>query len=97
MRLDEEQRKVIREDILFFPYRNNYWQSRHCANSNICNKLSQHSRKYINREIKKLVKEKIIRFYPTAHGKDDIFLNIHEKGQIEKEIKNKLDKLYSWK
>ena len=52
MRLTEEQRKEIREDILFFLFRNNYWQSRHCPHVNISNKLSQHSRKHINKELK---------------------------------------------
>lgn len=32
----------IREDILYFLFRNNYWQNRHTPKSNICNKLSQH-------------------------------------------------------
>ena len=31
----------IREDILYFLFRNNYWQNRHTPKSNICNKLSQ--------------------------------------------------------
>lgn len=30
----------IREDILYFLFRNNYWQNRHTPKSNICNKLS---------------------------------------------------------
>ena len=29
MGLDEEQRAEVREDILYFLYRNNYWQKRH--------------------------------------------------------------------
>lgn len=97
MRLNEKQRQKIREDILFFLFRNNYWQSRHCPHVNICNKLSQHSCKHINKELKQLFKEEIIRYYPTAHEKDDIYLNIHKKAQIEGEIKDKLNKLYSWK
>ena len=63
----------IRVDVLFFLFRNNYWQNRHTPKSNICNKLSQ-----------------------PNHGKD-IFLNIHKKSQIEREIKDKLDQLYNWK
>ena len=97
MRLSDEQRNEIRKDILFFLFRNNYWQSRHCPQVNICNKLSQHSCKHINKELNKLFKEKIIRYYPTAHGKDDVYLNIRKKAEIEAEIKDKLDKLYSWK
>ncbi|MBO6123273.1 MAG: hypothetical protein J6P09_05495 [Methanobrevibacter sp.] len=97
MRLTEKQRKEIREDILFFLFRNNYWQSRHCPEVNICNKLSQHSCKHLKKELKKLFKDEIIRYYPTAHGKDDVYLNIHKKAEIEAEIKDKLDKLYGWK
>lgn len=96
IKLDKKQESVIRKDILFFLFRNNYWQSRHCPKSNLCNKLSQHSCKHINHVLKKLFKAEIIRFYPTAHGKDDIYLNISKKAQIEEEIKDRLDKLYNW-
>jgi len=47
--------------------------------------------------LKKLFKDEIIRYYPTAHCKDDVYLNIHKKAEIEAEIKDKLDKLYGWK
>lgn len=52
---------------------------------------------HLKKELKKLFKDEIIRYYPTAHGKDDVYLNIHKKAEIEAEIKDKLDKLYGWK
>jgi len=55
MSLTEKQRKEIREDILFFLFRNNYWQSRHCPEVNICNKLSQHSCKHLKKRIEKTI------------------------------------------
>lgn len=96
MGLNKKQQNEIRKDILYFLFRNNYWQSRHTPKSNICNKLSQHPCKYINKELKKLFKEEYIRYHVTNHG-NDIFLNIHKKSQIEDEIKEKLDQLYNWK
>lgn len=87
MRLTEKQRKEIREDILFFLFRNNYWQSRHCPEVNICNKLSQHSCKHLKKELKKLFKDEIIRYYPTAHGKDDVYLNIIKKQKLKLKLK----------
>ncbi|PWB88397.1 hypothetical protein MBBTH_00030 [Methanobrevibacter thaueri] len=86
----------IRVDILYFLFRNNYWQNRHTPKSNICNKLSQHPCKKINKELGQLYKDELIRYKNTNHGKD-IFLNIHKKSQIESEIKGKLDQLYNWK
>ena len=86
----------IREDILYFLYRNNYWQNRHTPKSNICNKLSQHPCKKINKELRQLYKDELIRYKKTNHG-DDIYLNIHKKLQIENEIKYKLNQLYNWK
>ncbi len=86
----------IREDILYFLYRNNYWQNRHTPKSNICNKLSQHPCKKINKELRQLYKDELIRYKKTNHG-DDIYLNIHKKSQIENEIKYKLNQLYNWK
>ena len=96
MGLDEEQRAEVRADILYFLYRNNYWQNRHTPKTNISNKLSQHPCKEINRGLKELYKDGLIRYKKTNHG-DDVFLNIHEKFQIENEIKDKLDQLYNWK
>ena len=96
MGLYEEQEAEIRADILYFLYRNNYWQKRHTPKTNICNKLSQHPCKEINRGLKKLYKDGLIRYKKTNHG-DDVFLNIHEKSKIEKEIQHKLDELYNWK
>ena len=96
MGLNQEQMVEIRADILYFLYRNNYWQSRHTPKSNICNKLSQHPCKDINSGLKDLYKDKLIRYKKTNHG-NDIFLNIHEKSKIEHEIKDKLDQLYNWK
>lgn len=87
MRLTEKQRQEIREDILFFLFRNNYWQSRHCPEVNICNKLSQHSCKHLKKELKKLFKDEIIRYYPTAHGKDDVYLNIIKKQKLKLKLK----------
>ena len=85
----------IRERILFFLYRNSYWQKRHTPKVNICNKLSDIPCKYINRELKKLYKEKFIRFKKTNHGKD-VFLNIKKKKEIENEIEYKLKQLYGF-
>jgi len=86
----------IRIDILFFLYRNNYWQNRHTPKSNVCNKLSQHPCKKINKELKQLYKDGLIRYKKTNHD-DDIFLNIHKKSRIEEEIKDRLNQLYNWK
>ena len=61
---------------------------------NICNKLSQHPCKEINTGLKKLYKDKLIRYKKTNHG-DDVYLNIHEKSKIEEEIKDKLEQLYT--
>lgn len=96
MGLNHEQMAEIRSDILFFLYRNNYWQNRHTPKSNICNKLSQYPCKKINKGLTQLYKAKLIRYKKTNHG-DDIFLNIHEKSKIEDEIKHKLNQLYNWK
>ena len=85
----------IRERILFFLYRNSYWQKRHTPKVNICNKLSDIPCKYINRELKKLYKEKFIRFKKTNHG-EDVFLNIKKKKEIENEIEYKLKQLYGF-
>ena len=52
--------------------------------------------KEINTGLKKLYKDKLIRYKKTNHG-DDVYLNIHEKSKIEEEIKDKLEQLYNWK
>ncbi len=96
MGLNQEQQAEIRADILYFLYRNNYWQNKHTPKSNICNKLSQHPCKEVNKQLRQLYKDKLLRYKKTHHG-DDIYLNIHEKSKIENEIKHKLDQLYSWK
>ena len=93
MSKNEEDRQEIRERILFFLYRNSYWQKRHTPKINICNKLSDIPCKYINKELKKLYKEEFIRFKKTNHG-EDVFLNIKKKREIENEIEDKLNKLY---
>ena len=89
----EEDRQEIRERILFFLYRNSYWQKRHTPKINICNKLSDIPCKYINKELKKLYKEEFIRFKKTNHG-EDVFLNklvFFSFGD-----KSKLNKLYGF-
>lgn len=96
MGLNKQQQLIIRTDILYFLFRNNYWQSRHTPKSNICNKLSQHPCKYIDKELKKLYKDELIRYKKTNHG-TDIYLNIHKKSTIESEIEDKLNQLYIWK
>jgi hypothetical protein len=93
---DKKQNLEIRKDILFFLFRNNYWQSRHTPKSNICNKLSQHPCKLINKELKQLYKDEFIRYHVTSHG-NDIYLNIRQKSKIELEIKDRLKRLYEWK
>ena len=90
----KEQIAEIRAAILYFLYRNNYWQNRHTPKINIWNKLSQHPCKEINNGLKKLYKDKLIRYKKTNHG-DDVYLNIHEKSKIEEEIKDKLEQLYN--
>ena len=92
----QEQEAEIRVDILYFLYRNNYWQNRHTPKSNICNKLSFHPCKEIFKVLKKLFKDKLIRYKKTNHG-DDVFLNVREKAKIEKEIEHKINNLYNWK
>ena len=86
MGLKKEQIAEIRADILYFLYRNNYWQKKKKKKINICNKLSQHPCKEINNRLKKLYKDKLIRYKKTNHG-DDVYLNIHEKSKIEEENK----------
>ena len=95
MSKNKEYGQEIRERILFFLYRNSYWQNRHTPKINICNKLSDIPCKYINKELKKLYKDEFIRFKKTNHG-EDVFLNIKKKKEIELEIKNKLRSLYGF-
>ena len=61
---------IIQEEILFFLYHNKYFNKRHTPISNICNKLSHISCKYIKKELKNLYKLKLIRFKKTQHGND---------------------------
>lgn len=95
MGLDQKEKTEIRTDILYFLYRNSYWQNRHTPKSNICNKLSNHPCKYINKELKRLYKAELIRFKKTNHG-IDVFLNIHKQSEIYEEIKDKLTQLNTW-
>ena len=65
---DKKQNLEIRKDILFFLFRNNYWQSRHTPKSNICNKLSQNPCKLINKELKQLYKDELDSILEIAHN-----------------------------
>ncbi|RAP50250.1 MAG: hypothetical protein BZ136_01810 [Methanosphaera sp. rholeuAM74] len=96
MGLNQEQKTKIREDILYFLKRNNYWNNKHTPITNVCNKLSQHPCKYINKLLKELYKDKLIRFKKTKHGLD-VYLNIHNISEINEEIKDKIVELNSWK
>ena len=95
MVLDNRLKETIRKDIIYFLYSDNYWQSRHTPKSNICNKLSNYPCKYINKELKRLYKDELIRFKKTNHGLD-VYLNIRKKSEIENEITDKLNQLYDW-
>lgn len=86
--------KTITKDILFFLYRNHYFNKRHTPISNVCNKLSQIPCKYIKKELNELYKIKLIRYKKTNHG-NDVFLNIKKKKEIEDILSDKLDSLYS--
>ena len=86
--------KTITKDILFFLYRNHYFNKRHTPIVNICNKLSQIPCKYIKKELNDLFKIEIIGYKNTHHGKD-VFLNIKKKKEIEDIISEELDSLYS--
>ena len=85
---------TIGEDILFFLYRNHYFNKRHTPISNLCNKLSHIPCKYIKKELSNLNKMHLINFKKTHHGKD-VFLNVKKKGKIEKILSDRLDALYS--
>ncbi len=95
MSRNNEYEQDIRERILFFLYRNSYWQKRHTPKINICNKLSDIPCKYINKELKRLYKDEFIRIKKTNHG-EDVFLNIKKKKEIENEINDKLKRLYDF-
>ena len=86
--------KAITKDILFFLYRNHYFNKRHTPILNICNKLSQIPCKYIKKELNDLYKSELIRYKKTNHGKD-VFLNIKKKKEIEGILIDELDSLYS--
>ena len=85
---------TISEDILFFLYRNHYFNKRHTPISNLCNKLSHIPCKYIRRELSNLNKVQIIYYKKTRHGKD-VFLNVKKKREIENILSDRLDALYS--
>lgn len=87
-------KNTTREDILFFLYRNHYFNKRHCPIINLCNKLSHIPCKYIKKELNNLNKNFIIGFKATHHGKD-VFLNVKMKREIENIISDRLDSLYS--
>lgn len=85
---------TIREEVLFFLYRNHYFNKRHTPVVNVCNKLSHIPCKLIKRELDDLIKIKIARYKKTHHGKD-VFLNVKMKKEIEEIISDRLDALYS--
>lgn len=85
---------TITKDILFFLYRNHYFNKRHTPVSNVCNKLSQILCKTIKKELDNLYKVKIVRYKKTHHGKD-VFLNVKMKKEIENIISDRVDLLYS--
>ena len=85
---------TIMEDILFFLYRNHYFNKRHTPIINVCNKLSHLPCKHIKKELDNLYRTKIVRYKKTNHGKD-VFLNIKMKKEIEEIISDRLDSLHS--
>lgn len=85
---------TIKEDVLFFLYRNHYFNKRHTPIVNVCNKLSQFPCKKIKKELDYLNKREIIRYKKTGHGQD-VYLNVRMKKEIEEIISDKLDALYS--
>lgn len=84
---------TIDKDILFFLYRNHYFNKRHTPISNICNKLSYIPCKYIKKSLDDLNKLTLIRYKKTRHG-NNVFLNVKMK-EIESIISDRLDALYS--
>ena len=64
---------TIKIEILFFLYRNHYFNKRHTPVINVCNKLSQIPCKHIKRELNNLYKAKLIRYKKTGHGNDVFF------------------------
>ena len=85
----------IRTKILFFMWKNRYFNKRHTPITNICNKLSEIPCKLINKEIKKLHAERIIGFKKTNHGLD-VYLNYKMKKEIRIAIAERLDEYYSF-
>ena len=86
----------IREDILYFYI--GIITGKIDTLQNLISVINYHSIpvKKINKELRQLYKDELIRYKKTNHG-DDIYLNIHKKSQIENGIKYKLDQLYNWK
>ena len=68
--------------ILFFLYRNHYFNKRHTPIINVCNKLSQFPCKQVKKELDNLYKAELVRYKKTGHGKD-VYLNIKMKKEIE--------------
>lgn len=85
----------IRVKILFFRWKNRYFNKRHTPITNLCNKLSEIPCKQINKEVKKLHAEKIIGFKKTNHGLD-VYLNFKKKDNIRMIIAERLDEYYSF-
>ncbi len=60
---------TIRQEILFFLYRNHYFNKRHTPISNVCNKLSRFPCKKVKNELNDLFKVQIVRYKKTGHGR----------------------------
>lgn len=86
---------TISKEIVYFLYRNHYFNKRHTPISNICNKLSVFPCKHIKKELSNLNKAHIIRYKKTNHG-TDVYLNVKLKKDIENIISDKIDSLYSF-
>lgn len=50
----DKNSEEIRAKILFFMWKNHYFNKRHTPITNLCNKLSEIPCKLINKEVKKL-------------------------------------------
>ena len=85
---------TITEDILFYLYRNHYFNKRHTPVDNVCNKLSHIPCKRVKKELDDLYKAELVKYKKTGHGKD-VFLIVKKKKEIENIISDKLDSLYS--
>lgn len=91
----DKNSEEIRAKILFFMWKNHYFNKRHTPITNLCNKLSEIPCKLINKEVKKLHAERIIGFKKTNHSLD-IFLNHKMKEEIRIIIAKRLDEYYSF-